>query len=275
MSETTRDLPADERAACLIAERVLGATAIPWDVDGRQGAVDAMLILPSGKRAAFEVTKLAADGALQIDSILGRDNHAWPAPGRWWWSIEIGSPYDIPRLRKCYARLALLCEQYNVNSPYALWRANYEDPDLSWLIEDSTSDMHGYPSVPAVEGNLKRDVMVVPSGRGGGVDRSLNGLRSALDEAFLRPHMNKHLDKIARAEADERHLFVPLHFTALPFNVAYGLMEGDALPTTPPPLPISVTHLWLAPQFAQRVLLWTPDGWQQHYPYDNPHDRDE
>lgn len=269
MSERTRDMPADERAACQIAERVLGATAIPWDINGRQGAVDAMLILSSGKTAAFEVTKLAADGALQIDSILARDNHSWPTPGEWWWSIQIGSPFDIPRLRECYARIALLCEQSGVDNPYALWRANHEDPDLAWLIEDSSAVMHGYPSVPAVDGDVTRDVMVVPSGRGGSVDRSLQGLQSALIDAFQLPHMSRHLEKIARAEADEHHLFVPLHFTALPFHVAYGLMEGDALPPDPPPLPPSITHLWLAPQFAQRVLLWSPDGWQQHLPYDS------
>ncbi|MFJ8730341.1 hypothetical protein [Streptomyces bauhiniae] len=269
MSETLRDLPADERAACLVAERVLGAKAIPWDVGGRDGAVDAFLIFPSGKRAAFEVTKLAADGALQIDSLLGKDNHAWPTPGRWWWSIEIGSPRDIPRLRKCYARIAMLCEQNNANSPYILWRRNFEDADLNWLIEESDSEMHGYPSIAAVDGGLKRDVMVVPSGRGGGVDRLLLGLRSDLEDAFSRPHMARHFDKVARSEADERHLYVPLHFTALSFNVACGLMDGTTLPPEPPPLPTKVTHLWIAHQFSRRVLLWTPEGWQQHYPYGN------
>ncbi|MEU5755356.1 hypothetical protein [Streptomyces sp. NPDC047829] len=269
MSERTRDIPADERAACQIAERVLGATAIPWDINGRQGAVDAMLLLPSGKTAAFEVTKLAADGALQIDSILARVNHSWPSPGEWWWSIQIGSPLDIPKLRQCYARIALLCEAYGVDDPYALWRANHDDSDLAWLIEDSSAVMHGYPSVPAVDGDVKRDVMVVPRGRGGGVDRSLLGLQSALNDAFQAPHMASHFEKIARADADEHHLFVPLHFTALPFNVAYGLMEGDTLPPDPPPVPTSITHLWLAPQFAQRVLLWSSGGWQQHWPYDS------
>ncbi|MFE0739115.1 hypothetical protein [Streptomyces sp. NPDC058855] len=269
MSETAHDLPADERHACLVAERVLGAKAIPWDINGRQGVVDAMLLLPDGKKAAFEVTKLAADGALQIDSILAKDGYSWPSPGRWWWSIEVGSPYDIPRLRKCYTRIALMCERHNVDSPYVLWRANYEDVDLTWLIEQSSSDMHGYPSVPAVEGDIKRDAMVVPSGRGGGVDRSLSGLNSALDRALMRPHMARHVEKIAKAEADEYHLFVPLHFTALPFSVAYGIMEGDTLPPEPPPIPSSITHLWLAPQYSQRVILWTPSGWQQHFPYSN------
>jgi hypothetical protein len=45
-----------ERSACVIAERTLGVVAEAWDVDGREGVVDAMLTFPDGRRAAFEVT---------------------------------------------------------------------------------------------------------------------------------------------------------------------------------------------------------------------------
>jgi hypothetical protein len=109
--------------------------------------------------------------------------------------------------------------------------------------------------------------MIVPAGRGGGADVSLVGLRQALVEAFAEPHMARHLQKVARAGADERHLFVPVHRSALPFAVANGLWIGTAVPPEPPPLPVGVTHLWLAPAFGRRVLLWTPSGWQQHHPY--------
>ncbi|MGX1976899.1 hypothetical protein [Streptomyces kronopolitis] len=227
-----------------------------------------MLILQTGRRAAFEVTRLAADGAQQTDSILSKDGNSWPSPGRWWWSIQVGSPGDIPRLRECYARIALLCEEAEVDRPEVLWRSTHDDADLSWLVEDSSSQMFGYPHVPSVEGGAKRDVMVVPSARGGMVDRSLSGLGEALSSEFRRPYMAKHLAKVGRAEADERHLFIPIHYSALPFEVADALMVGTVLPTDPPPLPPEVTHLWLAPQFSRRVLLWAPGGWQQHFPYD-------
>jgi hypothetical protein len=62
----------------MIAVRTLEATrAEAWDVDGRQGAVDVMLTLNDGRTAAFEVTNLAADGALEAASLLARDNHKW------------------------------------------------------------------------------------------------------------------------------------------------------------------------------------------------------
>lgn len=262
------ELKPEEKAACLIAERVLGVVAEAWDIKPRQGVVDAMLTYPDGRRAGFEVTVLADDGALQTGSLLARDSNRWPRPGQWAWTVDVGSPADLPRLKGCYARIALLCEAAGASRPLDLWTRQLDpDPDIAWLVEESASDMFGYPQAPA-EGKEARDVMVVPAARGGTVDDGLVGLRSALEAAFQTPHMVRHLAKAGRAEPDERHLFIPVHWTALPFDVSDGL-RGDTLPPDPPPLPATVTHLWLAPEFARRVLLWTPSGWQNHYPYDN------
>ena len=269
MTDRLKGLSRQEKAACLIAERVLGAVAAPWDVDGRQGVVDAMLTLPDGRQAAFEVTALAAVGALQTDALLGQDDFGWPPPGQWWWTIQVGSPRDLPRLKTAYGRIALLCEAAGVSRPEQLWLRHEDvDPDVAWLVEESTSDMLGHPDVAAVDGDKVRYTMVVPAARGGGVDHSLAGLRQALAEAFAVPPMPRHLEKLTRTEADERHLFIPVHRTALPFAVADGLWAGAALPPEPPPLPAAVTHLWLAPALGRRVLLWTPRGWQERHPYD-------
>jgi integrase-like protein len=72
-------LDRQEKAACLTAVRVLeGAEAEAWDIGGRIGAVDAILTLRDGRKAAFEVTNLAAEGALQLAMLLAKDNHKWP-----------------------------------------------------------------------------------------------------------------------------------------------------------------------------------------------------
>lgn len=81
--------------------------------------------------------------------------------------------------------------------------------------------------------------------------------------------MPRHLEKLARAEADERHLFIPVHLSAFPFSVADALIASASLPSDPPPLPEKITHLWLAPPFSRRVLLWNGVEWNNHYPYDN------
>ncbi|MFI9406347.1 hypothetical protein [Nocardia sp. NPDC052316] len=265
-----RGLSKQEQVACQIAERVLGAVAEPWDVDGRNGAVDAMLALADGRRAAFEVTVLAAAGAIQTDALLYADDNSWPLPGAWTWTIRVGDPSDIPRLRNSYQNIALACEAAGVERPQELiWHRRTSDSDLRWLVEESTSQMFGHSTVPAVDGEKVRSAMLVPRGRGGAVDVSLEGLRGALQQAFGEHHLPRHIEKLSRADADERHLFIPIHFSALPFPVADGLRRGEAIPPEPPPLPEEITHLWLAPSFSRRVLLWSNTGWSYHNQYDN------
>lgn len=271
MNERLTELRDDERAACFVAERVTGAVAEPWDVKGRQGAVDAMLALPDGRTAAFEVMAYDEDYGIQIDKLLGADDNFWPVVGKWWWTIRIGNRSDVPRLRESYGRIVQLCEAAGVERPDQLWSRHREvDPDIAWLMESSSSTMWGHSEVPAIEGDKVRDVMVTSTGRGGGVDTSLRGLRAALVEMFAQDGVAKHLRKVAEADADERHLCLMIHRGALPFAVADGLWTGTTVPPEPPPLPERVTHLWLIPELGGRVLLWTPAGWQQHRPYGEP-----
>jgi len=186
---------------------VTGGVAKAWDLNGRQGAVDAMLTLPGGRTAAFEVMGYDEDYGIQLDKLLCADDHHWPAVGKWWWTIQVGSRSDVPRLRESYERIVLLCEAAGVERPNQLWRRHGPvDQDIAWLEEISSSDIWGNSDVPAVEGDKVRDVMVVSAGRGGGVDTSLRGLRAALVEMFDQPRVAKHLRKVAEAEADERHL---------------------------------------------------------------------
>jgi hypothetical protein len=269
-----RGLSPQEQAACLVAERVLGATAEPWDTDGRQAAVDAMLVLSHGRRAAFEITAVDAPSAIHLDALLAEDDFQWPAPGRWHWSVQVGSRADVPRLRQSYARLGLLCEDEAVERPEHLRRLHVRrgdqlDEDLLWLTEESSSTMFVHIGLPAVDGDHDRQTMVVPAGRGGSVDSDLVGLRAAVADMLDSTTMRRHVAKLARAEADERHLFVPIHRSALPYPVADGLWTGSSVPTDAPVLPDGVTHLWLALGLGRRVLLGDAHGWTQHHPYDN------
>jgi hypothetical protein len=50
MLERLEGLDEVEQTACLIAERALGAKATPYDVAGRQGAVEAFLKYQDGHR---------------------------------------------------------------------------------------------------------------------------------------------------------------------------------------------------------------------------------
>lgn len=264
----------EERAACLLAERILGVVAEEWDVQCRQGAVDAMLNYRDGRRAAFEVCKVAAEGALQTDSLLGRDDFTWPRAGQWWWEISVGSQRDIPQLRERYARIIAVCEAAGVTRPEQLaHRGRSLDPDIAWVV-GSASTMWGYPDVPAVDGERVRDVMVVPAGRGGATDSTLARLRDTLARELASPLMEKHVDKLLATDADERHLYLPVHLSVWPFDVADAFQWSTSLPSDPPPLPEGITHLWLAPQAEQHVLWWAPDEWRRSPMRCEPTDED-
>lgn len=256
-----------ERAACAVVERVLGVHAEPWDVGGRQGAVDALLHYPDGRVGAFEHSILGRTDALELDARLSREQFEWPLPGDWWWSVTIGHVDELNHVRSVFDEIVLLCESYQVSRPDFLSpQIQDENRAVRWLLEKSTSRLSGHPTVSARDGTAVRTAMVVPPGHGGAVDSELAGLGLALHEAFTTTNLRERLDKLLRHDADERHLFVPIHETGLPYPIFDGLAFGECLPPSPPPLPDGISHLWLAPNFSRRVVLWAPGGWQQHTP---------
>jgi hypothetical protein len=261
--------------ACRVAERVTGTRARAWDVKGvkdRTGAVDAFLDYPDGRIAAFEVTRIASDQkALQLENLLGKAGFQWPLPGRWWWELWISDVRDLPRLRRCFEKVVLLCEAAGVTRPehLGLTDADTLDDDVRWLVEESSVSLYGYPNVPAVDGDRVRKAQVTPAGNGGMVDDSLSGLNDALADAFATGHLPDHVAKLVRTPADEKHLFAIVHQTDLRFEVASALMFGTTVPQGSAWLPAGISHLWLAPAFSRRVLLGTAGGWVQRYPYDN------
>jgi hypothetical protein len=259
------ELDPQERAACSLVVQVLDVVqAEAWDVDGRQGAVDVMLTLGDGRMAAFEVTNLGEEDALDLARLLGKIKYKWPVVGDWFWRIEVGSVADLDRLKLCFDEIIRICEAAGEPDPRRIEGGWPTHPSLRWLVRESSSEMTGFPKILAK--NLKRPMTeVVPRVGAGFADESLSGFAAGLAKAFEKPHIQKHFDKLARTGADERHLFIPLHDSALPFSVSSELIFKETLPPDPPVVPDSVTHLWLAPAGSPRVLLWTrAEGWRNY-----------
>jgi hypothetical protein len=128
---------------------------------------------------------------------------------------------------------------------------------------------HDWPPRITSESMTKPGAHVVPASGGGWIDETLSSFTEALADAFLENrHVAPHFEKLERANADERHLFIPLHDSALPFSVGSELIFSDTLPPDPPRVPRLITHLWVAPAFGKRVLLWSrSEGWRNCYPY--------
>jgi hypothetical protein len=264
MPDRLQGLRGDEQTACRIAERALGAVATPNDVRPHQAAVDAFLEYPDGRRAAFEVTRLATDGGAsnQLDHLLSRDRYGWPLPGKWQWIVEIGDPRDLPRLRRVFDRIVLLCEEAEVTHPRLLSSAEV-DADVRWLTHASSVEMRGRPTVPAVDGHRRRRALLIPPMRAAFEDESFSELEEALAAAFGRTLIQRHVAKLERTAADERHLFIVIGVYDLPFSLFLALGFGDNLPSGAPALPTGLTHLWLAPVYGHRVLIGSAAGWAE------------
>jgi hypothetical protein len=245
-------------------ERTLGAVATANDVAPRQGAVDAFLDYPDGRRGAFEVTQLATDGgaSLHLDSLLARDGFGWPLPGKWWWTIEIEDRRDLPRLRNIYAKIIRRCESVGVTHPRHLPMAEV-DADVRWLVRESSVQMQGHPTVAATDGHRVRRTMINQRSTWGGSDETFSQLDEALSTAFDTTLIQRHLAKLRRTQADERHLFLVVGLYDLDFSLFDALGSSDRLPAGAPALPDGLTHLWLAPVYCHRVLIGTSAGWAE------------
>ncbi len=262
----------EEARAFEVVRRVLNAEVQPYDCGGRQGAVDALIHHRDGRTGALEVTWLVADGAHQLDRLIAAEMYRWPLPGRWQWTAGITDPRDLPRLRQCFASVALWCEAHDIERPEQWWRVADEDAvpeDVRWAAEAPVYLLgNRYAPSTDTEGRPGR-AWLTHDATGFLVDHSLSGLTDALRSALGEAQMPRHLEKLrAHPEMGERHLYLPIHLTGLPDQLSDALIAGTNLPPEPPPLPDGLTHLWLAHHFGERVLLGTVQGWTEHRPYD-------
>lgn len=260
-------LTAGEKFAAVVVERATGARAAAHDVGGKQGAYDVHLTYPDGRCGALEVTTHAGPGVQQMEALLGGEDWTWPNPGEWWWTASVDDVRELPRLRAAYGHVILLCEAAGVDRPSGLPRAVREaDPDVRWLVHESSCRLTGHPTVPARPGDgRERGVMVTPSGAGAMVDRRLTGLPAAVTALLAVDHIARRAAKVCRAATDERHLFVGIGNGGLPdplYIALVGVMPG-ALPVEAPTAPDGLTHLWLTTGWRGSPLLeWSrAAGW--------------
>ena len=77
--------------------------------------------------------------------------------------------------------------------------------------------------------------------------------------------------RLARGEADERHLYLTVDYTGFVPDAFDALVRATDTPRTPLHGTPDITHLWVTPVFGRAVFLWSrDDGWHRHEPYDSP-----
>jgi hypothetical protein len=240
----------EERAACELLKRVLGATFTAWDDGTKHRQVDGLFVLADANEgardAALEVTTLGESVALQSESVAAAG--AWHVDGaKWAWHISHGHSLRMNELEEHLADLVLTCEALGVTSPD---EARLGSAAFDWY-EDADVRMHGFP-----ESNRPGAMDVVPKGFGGAVAEHLDTLPDWLrDECFPTPLIAGKLAKLADTGRPEQHLFIRVHQTGMPFSLFDPLGRRDIVPTAPLDAPAGLTGLWLVPRWGSGTLL--------------------
>lgn len=242
----------EERFAFNLVGRVLGAKVEPHDIGGRQGAVDALLHYPDGRRAALEVSSIGPQDEARILGFLekGGERREISGLGRVWHVILPGTfrPRDLPIVDT----LLVQCERLGFDS---LMQGIGDDEIRALLQQGVNAEAIGLPA-PACGW-----AFVHVREPGGWEGRGIQPLPDELATQLRTSGMRENIEKLAASGLDERHLFLMVRPSAFTFPVYDALSFGGPLPADPPRLPVGLSEVWLASTLiGGGVLRATADG---------------
>ncbi len=103
-----------EKLAFAVAGAVLGVTVEPYDRDGRQRAVDAILHYSDSRKAALEVSAIGPDNEVPIQHYLGQRGHSRAIAGVvGTWVVQLPLTFHPADMRKVEEGLRR-CEERGV-----------------------------------------------------------------------------------------------------------------------------------------------------------------
>jgi hypothetical protein len=258
----------EERFAFAVVARVLATVVEPYDIRGRQGAVDAFLHHSDGRIGALEVSSIGPEDEARIIHYLDNRSHWKDIPGLTRkWLVEVPRsfhPADMPKTEKALLR----CEKHAAEH---LKQLGGIDRDVDYLLDRGVRAN----SVTGVTGEIKRTrgraYFLLPW-IGGFSSRGLESLPIELSEVLRTTKMQSKIDKLTATGRDERHLFLIVRPSAFSFPIYDGLAFGGPLPVEVPVLPDGLSQVWLLTglQAGGVVRCTSGDGWSRDDPYGEP-----
>lgn len=252
----TRLVPTEhERYAAEVIRRV-GRWDCTYADTESNGAVDWWLEQEGQRVGGVEVTTVGDRRALQTISAAGGVYWDMPA-AQWTWILSYSPETDFREVRCHLEDLVVLCERHTVVKPRLLpWDVQETSAAVQWYEERSGCSLHGLP-----EASRHGVVDVLPRGSGGAV---LGESGPMIDwiEKQLRGDLGRKVRRLDEVPGPERHLFLSVHDSGMPFSHFYVLCATDTVPARDPDLPVGLTALWLLPNLGTSVLWWHRDqGW--------------
>lgn len=248
-----------ERLAFAVAGVVLGVTVEPYDRDGRQRAVDAILHYADGRKAALEVSATGPDSETPIQHYLGQRGHSQTMPGvTGTWVVRLPPTFHPADMRKVEEELRQR-EERGVRPLSELTAADVDLGGLAGrgvradLIRTTGSRVHFVLSPTAA-----------PLRPGPG------GLSHELDALLGEERMQSKLSKLVASGFTERHLFLIVLPGTFRQPVFDTLAFSGRLPETVPQLPGGLSQAWLLTgvRAGGVVRAVAGQGWCRDAPYD-------
>lgn len=249
-----------------ILSTVTGYPFSLYDVAGRQGVPDGLLLLPRGGLAAVEITQLGSAETFELLGRLTKERFQWLLPPgvRKHWRAMIAPHADYPRARAAIGATVEACERFGVWDPSLLPRDARTDPEVAWLASAREIHVQGRNEAPSLNVDGHPVVHVVPLRLGDLVERALSGLGAYLEALLRGDSLQSKIAKLRGFEAAcERHLVLLVGHDGLPPPMVNGLVFGDQLPQCAPPSLGDLDALWILHRDAARLLNVSIKGWGQ------------
>lgn len=263
------ELRREERFAFAVAERVLAATVEPYDIRGRQRAVDASVHYSDGRVAALEVSSIGPEYEAGILHYLASRGHCMSIAGlRRRWLVEVPRDFHPADMRKVETALRW-CEERGLEHLSDLSGA---DRDMDALLTQGVrADIVARPG-GAADRVESRAYFLLPV-MCGFPGRGMDSLSDELANMLRTPTMRSKLDKLAATGLSERHLVLAVRPSAFSFPVYDRLSFGGPLPDGIPCLPDGLSQVWLFTGIRAGGVVRgiSGSGWYRDHPYDNAH----
>ena len=248
-----------ERLAFAVAGAVLGVTVDPYDRDGRQRAVDAILHYSDGRKAALEVSATGPDSETPIQHYLGQRGRSQTVPGvTGTWVVQLPRTFHPADMRKVGEEL----RQRELRGVRLLGELSATDVDLAKLADRGVR-------ADLIKTTGSRVHFVLPP-TAAPLRPGPGGLARELDALLGEERVRSKLSKLAASGFAERHLFLIVLPGTFRQPVFDTLAFSGLLPETPPQLPGGLSQVWLLTgvRAGGVVRAVAGRGWYRDAPYD-------
>lgn len=240
-----------EQIAAHLVSHATGTTAVPYDTDGRQSAVDFLLEWPDGRVGALEVTLIVEAESIAWQGLASKEGWRWPAATSWEFRPNrVNFPYKLTR--RLALRAVTLCDQWSVDNPVDLpIEVLTREQELTQFLADNVGTLRRTP--------LSAGIMLYQATRAEFVDAASQDFARVVESWHQQPHIASHIEKLIKTSAvSERHLFlIPVDET-LP---ARFFTDDFEAPSVAPEGFAGLDAIWIWSNFWHRYLLYRDESW--------------